>query len=105
MSIWLIMIASGVITYGLRLFFILIVGDREIPAEIKIGLYFVPPAVLTAIILPEVLYSGNELQINFGNFRLIASIIAALVAWRTKSPILTVAIGMIVLWTLLIFSA
>ncbi len=103
MNLWLIMIIAGAITYGLRLSFILLVGDREIPGDIKTGLYFVPPAVLTAIILPEVLYSGDELQLNFGNFRLIASIIAVLVAWKTKSPILTVAIGMIVLWVLLAF--
>jgi branched-subunit amino acid transport protein len=94
------MIAAGVITYGLRLIFILLVGDREIPDDIKTGLYFVPPTVLTAIILPEVLFSGDKLQLNFGNFRLIASIIAVFVAWKTKSPILTVAAGMIILWVL-----
>jgi branched-subunit amino acid transport protein len=94
------MIAAGVITYGLRLFFILIVGDREISAEIKTGLFFVPPTVLTAIILPEILYSGDELQLNIGNYRLLASLFAVLIAWKTKSPILTVAIGMILLWVL-----
>ena len=105
MNIWLIMIAAGAVTYGLRLFFILFVGDREISAEIKTGLYFVPPAVLTAIILPEILYNGDDLQLNFGNFRLIAGLAAVLVAWKTKSPILTVAIGMIILWVLQAFSA
>ena len=105
MNLWLIMIVAGVITYGLRLFFILTVGDKEIPAEIKTGLYFVPPTVLTAIILPEVLYSGDEIQLHFGNLRLFASIVAVFVAWKTKSPLLTVTIGMILLWVLqLIFA-
>jgi branched-subunit amino acid transport protein len=35
-----------------------------------------------------------------GNARLIAGVIAALVAWRTKNVVLTIAIGMIALWVL-----
>lgn len=105
MSIWVIMIAAGLITYAMRLFFIVLVGQKTIPDNIKIGLQFVPPAVLTAIIVPEVLFDDNILQLNFGNFRLIAALLAILIAWKTKSAILTVVVGMLALWILQIVSS
>ena len=104
MNIWVIMIAAGLITYTMRLFFILLVGKKEIPNNIRMGLQFVPPVVLTAIIVPEVLFSDNVIQLNVGNYRLVAAVLTCIVAWKTKSAILTVVVGMVVLWILQMFS-
>jgi branched-subunit amino acid transport protein len=100
MNIWVIMIAAGLITYIMRLFFILLVGKKEIPDNIRTGLQFVPPAVLTAIIVPEVIFSDDVIQLSTRNYRLIAAVLACIVAWKTKSAILTVIIGMLALWIL-----
>ena len=104
MSIWVILVSAGMLTYAMRLSFILLVGKKEIPKNIKMGLQFVPPAVLTAIILPEVLYQGEIIQLGFNNYRLLAAILASTVAWKTKNAILTVLIGMLALWTLQILN-
>ena len=104
MSIWVILVSAGMLTYAMRLSFILLVGKKEIPKNIKMGLQFVPPAVLTAIILPEVLYQGEIIQLGFNNYRLLAAILASIVAWKTKNAILTVLIGMLALWTLQILN-
>ena len=98
MNIWGIMIAAGFITYAMRLSFFLLVGEKEIPNNVRMGLQFVPPAVLTAIIVPEVLISDHVIQLNLGNYKLIAAVLAIIVAWKTKSAILTVVIGMLALW-------
>ena len=100
MSIWIIMIAAGLATYSMRLAFIQAYGRRRIPEWMRRSLRYVPPAVLTAIIFPELLMHNGGLEFSAGNFRLVAGMIAALVAWRTKNVMLTVVAGMAVLWAL-----
>jgi branched-subunit amino acid transport protein len=94
MNIWLIMILSGLITYGIRLSFIQLFGKIEVPLWLGRALRFVPPAVLSAIIFPELLLPSGSLDISLSNLRLFAGMLAAFVAWRTKNVVLTIAVGM-----------
>ena len=61
------------------------------------ALHYVPPAVLSAIIFPELLYKANQIDFSFGNIRLLAGIVAILVAWYTKNTLLTILAGMLAL--------
>ena len=97
MNIWLIMLLTGILTYAIRLSFILFYGKKSMPPLLQQGLRFVPPAVLSAIIFPELLVREGELDLSFGNPRLLAGILAALVAWWTKNVILTIVAGMVIL--------
>ena len=97
MNVWLIMLLAGILTYAIRLSFILFYGKKSMPARLQQGLRFVPPAVLSAIIFPELLMREGELDLSFGNPRLLAGILAALVAWRTKNVLLTIVAGMVIL--------
>jgi branched-subunit amino acid transport protein len=101
MSAWLSMLLVGLGTYGTRLSFILLFGRRDIPAVVRRALRYVPPAVLTAIIFPELLLPAGEFDLSLSNERLIAGLIAALVAWRSKNVLLTIIAGMAVLVLLL----
>ncbi len=94
MTIWLTMIAAGLITYAYRLSFIQLFSRRNVPEVLQRALRLVPPAVLTAIIFPELLLQDGSLNFTLHNFRLIAGIIAILVAWRTKNVVLTILVGM-----------
>jgi branched-subunit amino acid transport protein len=94
MNVWLVLLIAGAITYGIRLSFIVWFGNKEMPDRLRQGLRFVPPAVLSAIIFPELLLPGGEFDFSFGNPRLLAGILAALVAWRTKNVFLTIVVGM-----------
>ena len=100
MNYWLIIIAMGVVTFGIRLLPIVLLGRIEIPVVVQRALRFVPPAVLSAIIAPELLMSGGQVNLSLGNVRLIAGLLATIVAWRTKNVLLTIAVGMIALWVL-----
>ncbi len=97
-QLWGVIILSGIITYSIRLSFILVFGQREIPLWLKRALRFVPPSVLTAIVFPELLINGGKFSLAYDNTRLIAGIVAILVAWRTKNAVLTIIVGMGVLW-------
>ncbi len=94
MNIWLVMILGGLVTYGIRHSFIYLFGQIEIPEALRRALRFVPPAVLTAIIFPEVLMQSDNLDLSLGNARLLAALVAVLVAWWTKNTFLTIVIGM-----------
>ncbi len=97
MTIWLVLIAGGLITYAARLSFILLMGRREIPAGIKRSLRFVPAAVLSALIAPDLLMQRGKILVSWTNLRLLAGFAAILVAWKTKNALLTIAVGMGVL--------
>jgi branched-subunit amino acid transport protein len=56
--------------------------------------------VLAAITLPELVRSEGPLDLSLGNFRLIAGLLAGLVAWRTKNTWLTILAGLVVFWGL-----
>jgi branched-subunit amino acid transport protein len=99
MIFWTI-VAMGLVTFGIRIAPILLLERWEMPANIEQALRFVPIAVLTAIILPEMLQHSGTLDLSLSNFRMIAGIIAIVVAWRTKSVLATLAVGMGVLWLL-----
>jgi len=96
-NIWLIMIIGGLITFGMRFSLIFLFGKFEIPLTMRKALHYVPPAVLSAIILPELLYQSNQLDLSLGNTSLLAGIVAILVAWFTKNTLLTILAGMVAL--------
>ena len=100
MDLWLLVIGMGLITVALRLVLIVSAGRLELPPLLRQALKYVPQAVLSAIIFPEVMRPQGVLDLSVGNARLIAAVVAALVAWRTKNVLLTIAAGMIVLWLL-----
>jgi branched-subunit amino acid transport protein len=95
MRLWLVMIAGGLLTYLIRLSFIGLHGKFKFPAWLQRSLRYVPPAVLSAIIFPEILAPNGKLNLTFGNDRLIAGILAALVGWKTKNMLLTIVVGMV----------
>ncbi len=93
-EIWITIILAGILTFLTRFSFIFLLGRWQLPDWLGRALRFVPPAVLSAIIFPEVLYRGGELNLAFDNLRLWAALLAALVAWRTRSILLTILAGM-----------
>jgi branched-subunit amino acid transport protein len=94
MSLWLVILLAGIITYATRLSFILLLDHIKVPDWFRRGLRFVPTAVLSAIILPELATRDNVILPLLGNPQLYAGAVAILVAWRTKNVLLTILAGM-----------
>ncbi len=103
MGFWLAILLIGAFTFATRLSFILLLGHKEIPPLFSRALRLVPPAVLSAIIFPEVLRPAGKLDLSLGNERLLAGLLAALVAWRTRNIFLTIGAGMAALLLLQAF--
>ncbi len=99
-TLWLLIILMGVITYALRLSMILLLHRLVVPPLVTQALRYVPPAVLSAIILPELFHPGVPQILPLLNIRLVAGLVAIFVAWRTRNALLTIGVGMGVLWVL-----
>lgn len=97
MNIWLVLLLGGLLTFGMRFIFIYLLGRLEVPETMRRALRFVPPAVLSAIVVPELLIRSGQMDVSLANFRLLAGAVAILVAWRTKNTLLTILGGMVAL--------
>jgi len=100
MNLWLVLFLGGLLTFGTRLSFIFLLQKVAVPVWLRRALYYVPTAVLTAIVFPEVFLHTGTFNTSLLNPRLIAGILAVIVAWRTRNALLTVAAGMAALWIL-----
>ena len=98
--LWITIIGMGIITYAIRLSLMGLWDGLALPAILQQALKFVPIAVLSAIILPELVQPGGTLDISWGNGRLIAGTLAIIIAWWSKSALWPIAIGMITVWIL-----
>jgi branched-subunit amino acid transport protein len=98
--LWGIIVGGMLVTYATRLSFIALVPYERMPEFFRSCLRYVPPSILAAFILPELLCTTGQLDLSLGNHRLLAGALAALIAWRTGNSWLTIAIGMITLWLL-----
>ena len=99
-GLWLTMLAMGVITFVLRASFIALSGRFRLPPALARALRFVPAAVLSAIVVPALVFQEGRLELTLGNEKLLAGLLAGVVAWATKSVIWTLLAGMAALWTL-----
>jgi branched-subunit amino acid transport protein len=101
--LWVTIIIVGLLTLGIRLSFIVFMGKMRVSPMAQQALRFVPIAVLSALIAPALFFSSGSLNVSFSNIRLIAGILAILVAWRTKNVLLTIFTGMACLLILQMF--
>ena len=99
-EIWVVVLSIGILTFLTRLSFIYMHQKWQPPKVVTRALRFVPVAVLTAIIIPEIVLQNEELALSLDNIRLLAGMIAILVAWRTKSALWTIGVGMVSFWAL-----
>ncbi len=100
MEIWLIMLLIGILTFSIRLSFIVLLERIQLPEAFLRALRFVPIAVLSAIIAPELAMKNNQLFLSLANPRLLAGVAATLVAYRTRSVVWSILAGMAIFWGL-----
>jgi branched-subunit amino acid transport protein len=97
MNIWLVMLIGGLLTFAIRFSFIYLFGRLHVPETLRRALHYVPPAVLSAIIVPELLMPAGWLDLSLGNVRLLAGLAAILTAWLTRNILWTMLVGMAML--------
>lgn len=92
------------VTFLIRYPVLAMSGRITLPPKLLQALNYVPPAVLTAIIVPTVLIDNNSLSLGLDNSRLIGSLAALGIGLWKKNLLLTILVGMgmFLLWQSLI---
>jgi branched-subunit amino acid transport protein len=83
------------ITFGIRFVMFAFAGKASFPNWLAKSLKFVPPAVLTAIIIPSVFMPSGVIDISLTNNYLIAALFAFVISLMTKNLLKTIGLGMI----------
>lgn len=95
-SLLLMLLGMAAVTYGLRLvFFLPGVGDR-LPPRLRQAMTYVPVAVLTAIVVPEVFLTKGQFNTNLLNPQLWGMLVTGLVMWKSGRLLLAIGAGMAV---------
>ncbi|MFK3775519.1 AzlD domain-containing protein [Pseudomonas sp. NPDC089406] len=97
---WLVFVLAGLGTFALRLSFIEFYGALRIPPLLRRALAYVPASVLAALVLPAVIFPERHAAFDWSTPQIPAAVVAGLVAWKTRSTLLTLAVGMGVLLAL-----
>lgn len=92
-EVWLLA-GMAIATMATRIPVLVALSRRMLPEGVERALRYVPPAVLSAIILPIVVLREGELNLVTNNAMLPASLIAILISWRSKNLLLTIVVGM-----------
>jgi branched-subunit amino acid transport protein len=99
-AFWSLSLALGLGNFLWRFSFIYLFGKMDMPDWLRRALNYVPASVLAALVFPLLTYPAGTLDLSLGNIRLLAGLGGALVAWKTKNVLWTVAVGMILFWIL-----
>lgn len=92
-EIWFIIAALGVATYAIRLSFLGLIGDRELPEWLLRHLRYTPVAILPAMVTPLVVWP-DATEGALSPPHLAGAIAAVAVGYWRKSPIWAVVAGM-----------
>ncbi len=98
LKLWTVIVVVGVLNYLSRLSFIALFARRRMPPTLERALKYVPAAMLTALILPMIVVApavgamvAHPLEVNP---KIVAALIAGIVAYVTRSSLWTIGIGM-----------
>lgn len=98
MTIWLTIAAMAAVTFVLRALPLVTMGG-ELPGWLRRWLSYVPVAIFTALVLPPLLVAGDPSRLVVGA-PLLAGLAGAVVAYTTRSVLLTILAGMVLYWLL-----
>lgn len=84
----------AVVTFGIRYFLFALADRIRMAPWIEASLKFIPPAVLTAIILPAVLLPKGDWHLSLSNPYLVAALVTAAAGILTRNLLATIAVGL-----------
>ncbi|HEY5863266.1 MAG TPA: AzlD domain-containing protein [Casimicrobiaceae bacterium] len=100
LKLWLVIVVVGALNYFSRLSFIAFFARRSVPPLLARALRYVPAAMMTALIVPMILPGPPTVMPALPTPKMLAALVAFVVAWYTHSTLKTLVAGMIALWLL-----
>ena len=86
----------AIVTFSIRYPILALSGQLKLSPQVIQVLSYVPPAVLTAIVIPSVLMpSSNSIDLSYTNARLVGAIVAVLIGFWRQNLLLTIGAGLL----------
>ena len=95
---WVLIVTLAIGTWLMRSLPIMLHGHVPHPPWLERFLKHVPVAALTALVVPGALYVHSGSTYTIAPARIVAAVLALIVAVRTKNVLATLVVGMGVLW-------
>jgi branched-subunit amino acid transport protein len=93
-DVWLVIIGLTLVTVATRSFF-LVLGDLvRLPERVQHALRYAPACALTALVVPEFLFSDGQLALSIANPKLIAGAVTIIAMLITRGMVAAMALGM-----------
>lgn len=96
-TVWALTAGLALVAFFTRAVFILPGGRVRLPPTMERVLRFAPAAALMAIIVPDMVRSGDTVWLSPENPRVVAGLAAFAVAVMTRSIVLPIVFGLLVL--------
>ena len=96
--VWLLISSLVLLTFLLRGSFLIFANKFTIPKRFDRIFRYIPAAILASLVGPAFIKNDGVVDYSFSNPYLLAGFVAIAVAWRTKSILTTLVIGMLSLW-------
>lgn len=93
MSILLVCLGMGAVTYAPRVLPLLLFAGKEMPNWLKEALKFVPVAMLSALVAKDVFFKDDALFMSLSNPKILAFVLVAIVAAKFKSIPISLVVG------------
>jgi len=97
--ILILILGMGIVTFLPRFLPMAFLTRWLIPERVKMGLGYIPIAILSAIVFP-ILFFNERAEVEIQPHYLLSAIPVFIFAWRVKSLWGSVILGMLVYWGL-----
>ncbi len=95
MDLLLLILGCTLVTVIPRILPIMYLSAESLPKNALLWLSFVPVSVMSALLFPDILFYGGELNFSLHNTALLAAIPSLLVSYYTRSFFGTIACAMV----------
>lgn len=98
LSFLFLFLAMGVVTYVPRWLPLLLLSRTRLPSWLETWLEFIPAAILSALIVPQLVCAGSPPRVDIFRPEAIVAVPVFLFALKTRSLGGTVVLGMALFW-------
>jgi len=96
--VWMLITGLAAIAFVSRAIFVVPGSRLSLPPTVERVLRYAPAAALVAIIVPDLFRLEGVVTLSLDNPRVMAGVVAVVVAARTRNILMTIASGMAALW-------
>ena len=97
-QLWVTILLAALVSFALRYLPMRLLEKQRLAPWLERALRYVPAATLSGLVFPALLLQNNKLALTFTNDRLMAGLLAIVLAYFSRNAVLTIVGGLVALW-------